>query len=161
MKTLSLVIALTAIDQIAKFLIEKNFAEVVSKNTGIALGINVGNIWAIIISNIILICVVIYATKKELKITHTLTQLFLALILGGGLGNLIDRIFRGYVVDYISIWIYPSFNIADIYISVGIIGIIIFFNKVRKGRAHCKAFNPQKNKNKAGQNANKCIRMSS
>jgi signal peptidase II len=132
LKTLSLVIALTAIDQIAKFLIEKNFAEVVSKNTGIALGINVGNIWAIIISNIILICVVIYATKKELKITHTLTQLFLALILGGGLGNLIDRIFRGYVVDYISIWIYPSFNIADIYISVGIIGIIIFFNKVRK-----------------------------
>lgn len=128
--SISILVAFT--DQATKFFIEKNFPEITSSNTGIAFGIDIGNIWAIIISNIILIGIVIYATKKELQIKKTLTQFLLALILGGGIGNLIDRIFRGSVLDFISIWLYPSFNIADICISVGILGIIIFFNKVRK-----------------------------
>jgi len=47
----------------------------------------------------------------------------LALILGGAVGNLIDRVVHGYVVDFISVhwdaWYFPAFNIADIAISVG------------------------------------------
>lgn len=132
LKITALTILVVLIDQIAKFVVEKNFIEITSNNTGIAFGIDVGNMWTIVISNILLIGIIIYAAKKELQLKKPLTQFFLALILGGGIGNLIDRIFRGSVTDFISIWIYPSFNIADICISVGILGIIIFFNKVRK-----------------------------
>ncbi|MDP2642495.1 MAG: signal peptidase II [Candidatus Peregrinibacteria bacterium] len=131
-KIFSLSVLVAFIDQATKFFIEKNFPEITSHNTGIAFGIDIGNVWAIIISNVILIGIVIYAAKKELRIKSMLTQIFLAMILGGGIGNLIDRIFRGSVLDFISIWLYPSFNIADICISVGILGMIIFFKKVKK-----------------------------
>ncbi len=119
-------------DQVTKFFVEKNLPEIVSHNTGIAFGIDVGGIWTIVVANVILMGIIVYAAKKELQIKSSLTQFFLSMVLGGGIGNLIDRIFKGSVTDFIAIWIYPSFNIADICISVGILGIIIFFNKVRK-----------------------------
>ena len=51
----------------------------------------------------------------------------LSFIIGGGLANLVDRLFRGYVIDYIDInnlFTYPIFNIADICIVIGVIMII-------------------------------------
>jgi len=56
------------------------------------------------------------------------TKLGFSLILAGGIGNLIDRIFRGYVIDYIDIskiFSYPVFNFADICIVIGVILVII------------------------------------
>jgi signal peptidase II len=47
-----------------------------------------------------------------------------ALILAGALGNLTDRIFRGYVVDFVRLPYWPVFNVADIWISIGI-GLIL------------------------------------
>ncbi len=44
----------------------------------------------------------------------------LALLAGGALGNLIDRVFRGYVVDYIQVGSWPVFNIADIMVVIGV-----------------------------------------
>ena len=51
------------------------------------------------------------------------------LIVAGGVGNLIDRIFRGYVVDFISVtWIgFPIFNIADCCVVIGAVLLLIFF----------------------------------
>lgn len=46
-------------------------------------------------------------------------RLAFALIFGGGIGNLIDRVMNGYVVDFINIYIIPVFNVADIAISCG------------------------------------------
>lgn len=59
------------------------------------------------------------------------------MILGGGISNLLDRVFRGYVVDYIDINYlikYPIFNLADILIVIGVLLIIgnLLFNKTRK-----------------------------
>jgi lipoprotein signal peptidase len=49
-----------------------------------------------------------------------------ALIVGGGIGNLIDRVFRGYVVDYISVSFFPPiFNFADCCVTVGTVCLII------------------------------------
>jgi signal peptidase II len=45
----------------------------------------------------------------------------LALILGGALGNLADRIFRGQVVDYLDVHFWPVFNLADIALTVGVV----------------------------------------
>ncbi|NIM58707.1 MAG: signal peptidase II [Candidatus Aminicenantes bacterium] len=60
----------------------------------------------------------------------------LSLILAGALGNMIDRIFRGYVIDfmdfYVKKWHWPSFNIADASITIGAV-IIIFLFFFRKG----------------------------
>lgn len=61
----------------------------------------------------------------------------LALILGGAIGNVIDRIWLGYVVDFIHVyyqqWHFPAFNIADSAISIGVVMIII--DSIREYRA--------------------------
>jgi signal peptidase II len=65
-----------------------------------------------------------------------LMKISLSFILGGALGNLADRIFRGYVVDfmdfYVKKWHWPSFNVADSCITIGaILLIFLFFFKRR------------------------------
>ena len=59
-------------------------------------------------------------------------QFLLALFLGGVLGNFIDRLFRGYVIDFINFKIWPAFNLADASITIAAIGLIIYFWKEEK-----------------------------
>ena len=60
----------------------------------------------------------------------------LALILGGALGNVIDRLLHGYVVDFIQVhwrhWYFPSFNVADSAITVG--AALLIFDELRRVR---------------------------
>lgn len=69
--------------------------------------------------------------EKFLKIS-------LSLILAGAMGNLIDRIFRGYVIDfldfYVKKWHWPSFNVADASVSIGAVFLIfiLFFKRSSK-----------------------------
>ena len=60
---------------------------------------------------------------------HAILAAGLALVLGGAIGNLIDRIMQGYVTDFIQVWFgswaFPSFNVADAGISVGAALLII------------------------------------
>ena len=60
---------------------------------------------------------------------ENLPQIFIALILGGTLGNLIDRLVYGYVIDFLDFQIWPAFNIADTAITIGVIGLIIYLIK--------------------------------
>ena len=66
---------------------------------------------------------------------HWLLGLSLALILGGAVGNVWDRVALGYVVDFISVhyqgWYFPAFNIADSAITVGAVCMLLdsFFNR--------------------------------
>lgn len=46
-------------------------------------------------------------------------RIFFALIIGGAFGNLIDRIFRGYVIDFLDLEFWTVFNLADLSITVG------------------------------------------
>ncbi len=81
---------------------------------------------------------IIYLIKAPRK--ATLLSLGLAMVLGGALGNLIDRLLHGHVIDFIhvhyaDVWHYPIFNIADIGISLGVLLIIIdmlFLEKKRE-----------------------------
>ncbi|MFH1218373.1 MAG: signal peptidase II [Candidatus Peregrinibacteria bacterium] len=102
-----------------------------TENPGIAFGIPMPYPLLIVLTTILLIAVLFFA-KKEIKLTDTISQLSVALILAGGFSNLIDRIFRGFVVDFISIWKWPTFNLADIYIVMGILLIIFFYGKLKK-----------------------------
>ena len=49
----------------------------------------------------------------------------LSLVLGGAVANLIDRVFRSGVVDFIKIWVFPNFNLADVAITAGLTLIIL------------------------------------
>lgn len=92
------------------------------ENTGGAYGIGSNSIIMFIIVNIIVITLLtkfISSKKDEINIVILIS---ISLIIAGGLGNLIDRIFRGYVIDYIDInplFKYPVFNIADICVVLG------------------------------------------
>ena len=61
---------------------------------------------------------------KRLKPEETLSAISLGLILGGAIGNLIDRVIYGYVIDFFDVyyhtWHWPVFNIADSAITVGV-----------------------------------------
>lgn len=71
----------------------------------------------------IVISIFIVQWLRKLPAEETLTAAALSLILGGAIGNLIDRVYLGHVIDYIQVWLgsypFPAFNIADAAISVG------------------------------------------
>ena len=77
---------------------------------------------AIVISGVIL------QWLRKLPDDETVTAASLSLILGGAIGNLIDRLYLGHVIDYIQVWLgsypWPAFNIADAAISVGAVMLI-------------------------------------
>ena len=81
---------------------------------------------------------IIYLIKAPRK--ATLLSLGLAMVLGGAVGNLIDRLLHGHVIDFIhvhyaDVWHYPIFNIADVGISLGVLLIVIdmlFLEKKRE-----------------------------
>ena len=96
-------------------------------NTGAAFGL--GSNFTFVIS-LIAIAVVIGLSKWMLKITDPVWMIAATLLLGGALGNLIDRVIRepqvlrGYVVDFISIGKFPVFNFADICITLAAVVMI-------------------------------------
>lgn len=102
------------------------------KNTGGAFSVLSGNVLLLAIISIIFLIYVIRYIKNKDKI-YKLEGIGLSFILGGLIGNLIDRLFRNGVVDYLSFKIityyFPVFNIADIFICLGVMLIII--NEVR------------------------------
>lgn len=105
-------------------------------NYGFAFGLlNNPSLNQILVSLIIL-AIIIYFLYLLIKTQDKIFQLTLTLILAGALGNFIDRIFRGFVIDFIDIYIgkyhWPAFNIADSCITVGFVVLminILFLNK--------------------------------
>lgn len=87
---------------------------------------------ALILVNVLLIFLIIYFSCRELDYDKYLARLSVSLLLAGGVGNLIDRLKNGYVIDFIEIWKWPSFNVADIYISVGVLLIIFFYARIKQ-----------------------------
>lgn len=105
-----LVFLLILVDQLSKVIFLQFFYQSTIYNQGIAFGLFPSNIWLII--NLILVLFLAIYKKKEIGSSF---------IIAGGLSNLIDRIFRGAIIDFINLKIWPSFNLADIFISMGIV----------------------------------------
>lgn len=128
------------IDQISKFLVSTTFSAetqitvipkvlrlIYVKNTGAAFSIFSEHVEFLgIISALFSVLIIIYAIKT--KPEHLIHKLSISLILGGAIGNGIDRIVRGYVIDFIeTVFIeFPVFNIADIAITTGAALLIIY-----------------------------------
>lgn len=93
------------------------------QNAGAAFGIfkYLGNNVFIFFSIVAIICILIYKSKLQVGLEF----FSLSLILGGAIGNLIDRLTKGKVIDFIDVfvgkWHWPAFNIADSALTVGMI----------------------------------------
>ena len=136
-----LVVAVLTVDRWTKLLIQKRFElnESISvidglfnityvRNTGVAFGIfsSISSPAKSILLSVFTACaavvVVTYSVRSPAR--NRLLQIALALILGGALGNLYDRLVYSYVVDFIELYAgsyhWPSFNVADSAISIGV-----------------------------------------
>lgn len=93
-------------------------------NRGIAFGLFPG-VKEVVIYLSLLIIVALSVVPLFVKIKRT-TEFLLALVIGGALGNLIDRIRFGYVIDFLTMKYWPTvYNLADVFIFIGSIGLLI------------------------------------
>ncbi|MDD2521268.1 MAG: signal peptidase II [Anaerolineaceae bacterium] len=105
------------------------------QNTGAALGIfQNANIPLLVLTTIISILIIWYYHKAIDE--PLLFRISLGLLLGGAVGNIIDRIQLGYVTDFIAVGRFPVFNVADSAVTIGVILMLIgLFVQERKEKA--------------------------
>ena len=131
--TITLIVVL--LDQLTKFLIYKfkpNWDLLILKiqfiqNTGAGFGILKGQTFWLGIISLIVALGIIFSYNRIPK--EKWIQVLFATFLGGVIGNLIDRFFRKFVIDFINFGFWPAFNIADACISVSVVGLVIYFWK--------------------------------
>jgi len=137
---IGLFVILLLLDQVTKIVFVNSNVEVIpnilnftyTENTGGAFGIGSGNILTVIFTNIVVIGIIIKFMINQKDNLDNLTYIILTIILTGGIGNFIDRIFKGHVVDFIDITAitnFPNFNLADMYIVCGWIILAFIFAK--------------------------------
>lgn len=112
------------------------------ENTGAAFGsFSKFTVVLSVFTAIILVAMVIYILSKKLE--FGVVYCSLVLIIAGGIGNLIDRVFRGYVIDYIEpLFVkFAVFNFADILVTVGAAVLIIYliYDMVKSGNSSRKS----------------------
>ncbi len=170
------------LDQITKLLVVENIPkgaviEIIEdvfnltyiENTGAAFGMLSGHRWVFMVISVVAIIAICFYLWKD-KPESYWVKLPLAFILGGGIGNMIDRSFRGSVVDFIdadfvqypqvsfdggfsiSLRDFPIFNVADCFITVGCAMLVCYliFVELRTELKNRKTANAEnKNKNSA------------
>ena len=140
---LCLVIAAAAVflDQLTKLLVVQNISEGASvegirgvfrltyiENKGAAFGILSEHRWVFMILSVVAIAAILFYLWRE-KPGSILVRLSLGMILGGGIGNMIDRILRGAVIDFVDVELihFPYiFNVADEFVCVGCVLLILY-----------------------------------
>ena len=138
--TLLSVLALTGADQLIKYIVTEKLRDGAplvliphvlqlhyTENDGAMMGLLQGKTTLMAVLALAVFAVLLYLVFSK-KIRFGLVYCCLAGILAGGLGNLLDRIFRGFVVDYIEVLFvkFYIFNFADCLITVGAF-LIIFY----------------------------------
>ncbi|ARK22653.1 MULTISPECIES: signal peptidase II [Sporosarcina] len=139
----AIAVLVIGLDQLTKWLIVKNMelgehisvldpyiALLSHRNRGAAWGMLEGKMWLFFIVTIVVVVAIIYFFHTEGK-KDRLLGVSLMLLLGGAIGNFIDRLVRGEVVDFISVLIpvinydFPIFNVADAALTIAVILILL------------------------------------
>ncbi len=141
------VLGITAVDQWTKYLVVQNiplydhipavpglFRLTYVRNTGAAFSMLENMQWLFLLIFVVLTVAIVYDFCKKAMPFTKLERWLIVLIYAGGLGNMIDRIRFGYVVDMIELEFmnFPVFNVADCFITCSCILLmlhLIFFNK--------------------------------
>lgn len=126
-----LVLALFALDRLTKlfflfnpakrgYLIWPSFLELkFGKNTNLALGLKLPLFWQYFLIGAAIL-IVVYFLLKFYREKNAFLIFTLTLILAGAFSNLLDRLYFGYVIDFIDVPFFSVFNLADVYITVGV-----------------------------------------
>ncbi|PHK50668.1 signal peptidase II [Staphylococcus edaphicus] len=139
--SLFITIIILILDQITKFIVASsmkvgdsyevipNFLNITShRNDGAAWGILSGKMSFFFIITVIILVILIVFFIKEAK-NNLLMQIAISLLFAGALGNFIDRVLHGEVVDFVDTYIFgynfPIFNVADSSLTIGVLLIII------------------------------------
>lgn len=131
------VVDLIFFDYFSKFFVDTNlsgeksitvikdyFSISVSHNPSIAFSLPVsGKLVALFTP--LLLAAIIYMIIKSCDTSKMLTKIAIVLVISGTVGNFFDRITKGYVVDFLAPSFFPSFNLADIYLTLGVAILII------------------------------------
>lgn len=138
MTVFSIALIAVLIDQITKLLIKTNFQlnqgiplvkDVFHlryiRNFGAGFGIMQQQTWILIFISITVIGVILYYLDR-IKDKEILLQFLVGFVLGGTIGNLIDRVSYGSVIDFLDFRIWPVFNFADGFVTIGIIGLVVY-----------------------------------
>lgn len=149
---LTLVALLVVADQVSKYwvvqtlgpeIMQKRIALigdwvniVYSHNTGIAFSLFQGMSQILTITSLLVTVGAVYFYWTRLPRSQFLPQLIIGLIVGGALGNIIDRVRLGYVVDFIQVGWWPVFNLADSLICVGAALLMLLFLRDELTRQH-------------------------
>ena len=136
----ALLVALS--DQLTKFLVRANlglsestpiikniFHLTYVTNTGSAFGLFKNLNWFFMLFSIAVIIAIFYYLRKKIDEKEKSLQLAVGLLLGGTIGNMIDRILYGAVIDFLDFRIWPVFNFADSAITISVILLIILLWK--------------------------------
>jgi len=130
------------LDQLTKFFVRINFQlneslPIINKlfnltyvtNTGSAFGLFKNLNWFFMLFSIAVIIAIFYYLRKKIDEKEKSLQLAVGLLLGGTIGNMIDRILYGAVIDFLDFRIWPVFNFADSAITISVILLIILLWK--------------------------------
>ena len=132
-----LTIVVIICDQITKYVVRETiplyetfievgvFSIVHGQNTGSAFGLFAGFTNYLIIASLIGLALILYFFVKQAS-ANLFVRIAVGLIVGGAVGNLIDRVKDGFVVDFISVGWWPAFNVADSAISIGMTVMVLF-----------------------------------
>lgn len=133
------IVAVIVLDQITKYLAVKYLMPVVSvpiikdvlhltyvENRGAAFGMLQNHRWVFMILSTVVMVIIMAVMFKYKKYLHPIMLTGLCFVVGGGIGNMIDRTINGYVVDFIDFTLinFAVFNIADTFICIGV-GLLI------------------------------------
>jgi len=111
-------------DQLSKYLIRHSSGFYIC-NFGVAFGIKIPDIifWIFWLA---IIFFILFGLYKKCFLHSTL---YILLILAGAVSNIIDRLYFGCIIDFIDLKIWPVFNLADVFITLGVILLIFSFYK--------------------------------
>lgn len=137
------VIVLVLVDQVAKLGVTNNMKDksitiikgilsfTYCENKGVAFSFGNGHVSLFIVVNLIIIVgLTVYYEKNKSEFKGVISKIFFTMVIAGGVSNLIDRIVRGFVIDFIDVgelFNFAIFNVADVFIVVGIIGLAVNF----------------------------------
>ncbi|MDR2183613.1 MAG: signal peptidase II [Clostridiales bacterium] len=144
------IVAILGVDQFTKYwaatrlapigelvLIDGVFSLLYHENTGMAFGLFPDGRWVFVGLTVVAMgfFIYFYASLPRSRY-HNVMRFFLLMLIGGALGNFVDRLIQGYVVDffYFSLINFPIFNMADVFlvVSVIVLAIMILFVKEPK-----------------------------